>query len=323
MTKSKCTERQMPLGSAVSIIIPLFNKEDTIRKTLTQVLKVGPYPNEIIVVDDGSTDQSYKIAQEFSENISLYRQTNKGPSSARNLGAKHARNKHLVFLDADDELVEGVCEEHLRLRELFPKSRLTYVSFEIYDVLKDVSEEQILTSRLDSYESQEPREFSRFNFKLIENIAAGSFCIDKDIFLKSGGFDENLKIWEITDSLIRFRLHTKSQAISPKVLCRKNNDSRNSQFCRFQKNIDQHIYYSRKLLSYADLLPNSEIRRVSLEVIYCLNKLWIERNILKMSELYSDAYKTLGPNALRGLSLKIRVTSAIMLNIKKFARNQS
>jgi glycosyltransferase involved in cell wall biosynthesis len=293
----------------ISIIIPLFNKERTIRETLTRLLDVAPFPNEIIVVDDGSTDSSYAIANEFIGKITLHRQENAGPSVARNQGARLAKNSHLIFLDADDYLLPGVCQEHLRLRDKFPKASLTCVSFEVKDLTSDNTERQILADRTER--TKELIEFivESLDFRFIENIAAGSFCVDRDVFLRAGGFDESLRIWEITDAMIRFRLETKYQAISAKVLCRINRDSHNSQFNRTVNNNEQYTYYSRKLLQYSESFTEQDKFRVAQEVVFCLNRLWVARSFQRMSALMDEALKLLGPAYFKDVSTKVKLTS--------------
>lgn len=87
----------------ISVIIPLFNKENTIQKTIDSILKQSISDYEIVVVDDGSTDNSPEIIKRIqSEKISFYSQENKGPSAARNLGVKKAKGEWIVFMDADD-----------------------------------------------------------------------------------------------------------------------------------------------------------------------------------------------------------------------------
>lgn len=83
----------------VSVIIPTYNEESVISDCLAS-LKNQSYKNtEIILVDDGSSDNTLKIAATF--NIRTYSQKHQGPGSARNLGAKHAKGKILIFADAD------------------------------------------------------------------------------------------------------------------------------------------------------------------------------------------------------------------------------
>ena len=87
----------------ISVIIPLYNKETTIAKTLSSIFMQEYNDYEIVIVDDGSTDNGLDIVQALqSEKISIYCQSNKGPSAARNLGVRKAKGDWIVFMDADD-----------------------------------------------------------------------------------------------------------------------------------------------------------------------------------------------------------------------------
>jgi glycosyltransferase involved in cell wall biosynthesis len=89
----------------VSIIIPVYNTEKYIVETIDSVINQTHTNIEIIVIDDGSTDSSKKLIQHISETenrVQYHYQTNKGVSSARNLGIEKAKGKYLFFLDADD-----------------------------------------------------------------------------------------------------------------------------------------------------------------------------------------------------------------------------
>ena len=93
----------------LSIIIPLYNKQDYILKTLNSVLSQEFKDYEIVVIDDGSTDNSVQIVKNISDKrIRLFRKENGGAASARNLGVKMAQGKWVLFLDADDTLVENM-----------------------------------------------------------------------------------------------------------------------------------------------------------------------------------------------------------------------
>lgn len=90
----------------ISIIIPLYNKEAYIRDTLSSLLQQQEAIFEVIVVDDGSTDNSVSIIKELSDSrIRLVQQPNKGPSSARNTGVRYAKYDWILYLDADDKLL--------------------------------------------------------------------------------------------------------------------------------------------------------------------------------------------------------------------------
>ena len=85
-----------------SIIIPTLNEESIIEKAINQFSSIkNKYNIEIIVSDSGSSDQTVSIARNISDKVVVYEQDNCNISKARNLGAEHAKNKILVFLDAD------------------------------------------------------------------------------------------------------------------------------------------------------------------------------------------------------------------------------
>lgn len=92
----------------LSIIIPLYNKERTIASTIESVLSQEYKDFELVVVDDGSTDNGCNIVESIGDDrIKLYRKSNGGPSSARNYGIKKAIGKWIMFLDADDTLLDN------------------------------------------------------------------------------------------------------------------------------------------------------------------------------------------------------------------------
>lgn len=96
----------------LSIIIPLYNKQDRIIKTLDSVLSQECGDFELVIVDDGSTDNSVQEVKSVNdERIRLFQKENGGPSSARNYGVKMANGKWLFFLDADDTLEVGALKQ--------------------------------------------------------------------------------------------------------------------------------------------------------------------------------------------------------------------
>lgn len=120
----------MPISSnkKVSIVIPCYNYARYLRECLESVMNQTYRNIEIIVVDDGSTehDEVLKVWRDtvpvntFKEGEPLYRfwyQKNKGLAGARNTGIKLAKGDYIMCLDADDKLVPGAIEEHVRLME--------------------------------------------------------------------------------------------------------------------------------------------------------------------------------------------------------------
>ncbi|MHC5738678.1 glycosyltransferase family 2 protein [Nostoc sp.] len=88
--------------STISVIIPNYNRADLIKITLENIFSQTLKPTEVIVVDDGSTDNSVEIIRSFGSKITLICQTNQGPGAARNAGLKVATGDYIQFFDSDD-----------------------------------------------------------------------------------------------------------------------------------------------------------------------------------------------------------------------------
>lgn len=91
----------------VSCIIAAHNAAKYLRETLDNVLAQRSVTFEVIVVDDGSTDETAEIAASYGDRLRLVRQENAGVSAARSRGIEHARGELIVFVDADDLCAEG------------------------------------------------------------------------------------------------------------------------------------------------------------------------------------------------------------------------
>lgn len=169
----------------VSIIVPFFNAEKTITSTIQSVIDQSFREWELILVDDGSTDDSVKICKEFLSypNVRLIQQLNRGVSAARNFGASYANGKYLTFLDADD----SISMSHLAdfYHESFDYPEVLTCDMKIYTGKKKMEK---TIRKNESYRSSIP----------------GSWMIRKDIFQNIGGFDERLKFAENTELFFRF-----------------------------------------------------------------------------------------------------------------------
>ena len=97
----------------VSVVIPCYNAARFIEQAVVSALEQSSRPTEIIVVDDGSTDGSAEKAQRFGLPVRVIRQTNAGPSVARNTGIKASSGELIAFLDADDYWLPHKLERQL------------------------------------------------------------------------------------------------------------------------------------------------------------------------------------------------------------------
>jgi glycosyltransferase involved in cell wall biosynthesis len=109
-------------GGLVTVVIPCYNQAHFLGEAIESVLAQS-YPNfEIIVVDDGSTDNTSEVASGYpSEKVRLLGQKNKGRSAARNLGLRQSRGEYVVFLDSDDRLLPEALEVGERELEAHPE----------------------------------------------------------------------------------------------------------------------------------------------------------------------------------------------------------
>jgi len=113
----------MTAETLVSIVTPCYNAEKYIADTLRSVQSQSWTAWELIIVNDGSTDQSHEVILPFlaDPRIHYYRQANAGVSAARNHGLEKARGSHVLFLDADDLLERSFLEKRLRFLEQHPQ----------------------------------------------------------------------------------------------------------------------------------------------------------------------------------------------------------
>ncbi len=119
-------------GVKYSVVIPLYNKAEYISRTLKSVLAQSFQNFEVIVVDDGSRDDSLKIARQTdSDKIRVIAQENQGTAIARNTGIEHASGEYIAFLDADDEWKSNYLETIDTLTEKYPQSDVFVTAYRV------------------------------------------------------------------------------------------------------------------------------------------------------------------------------------------------
>lgn len=105
----------------ISVVIPLYNKEAIVARSIGSVLSQSFADFEVVVVDDGSTDRSAEIVRAFDDpRVRLVSQENGGPSKARNTGTRHANGDWIIYLDADDEMLPDTLEHFHHLSMTHP-----------------------------------------------------------------------------------------------------------------------------------------------------------------------------------------------------------
>lgn len=108
----------------ITVVIPLYNKESSIARALDCVLGQTYSDYELVVVDDGSTDDGAAVVEQYNDpRIRLIKQKNGGVSAARNRGIEEARGEYIALLDADDVWYTNHLEDLAQLIELYPQCK--------------------------------------------------------------------------------------------------------------------------------------------------------------------------------------------------------
>lgn len=227
----------------ISVIIPLYNKVATVGRAVDSALRQD-VDIEIVVVDDGSTDGSGKIVKGYGDRLRYIRQDNEGPSAARNCGVQASRFPILVFLDADDELLPGCLSAHIACRQSWPDVQLSLSpSCSIKKIIENQPQEFI---HVDGFYYTK-----RFDVKMIAGMPVDGICVDRDLFEKVGGFDKQLRCWEVTDLMYRLSLESPVIGILDRTYVKVHKNIDNSQFKKAKNDI---IFRRRYILNILNIL---------------------------------------------------------------------
>jgi glycosyltransferase involved in cell wall biosynthesis len=126
----------------VSVIIPAYNAARYLAEAIESVLTQAFQDFEIVLVDDGSTDSTLRVAERYRERVQIYEQTHLGPSAARNAGLRLARGEFLAFLDADDRFLPGKLARQVAYLRANPQVDVVYSNGYGYRITEHRKEEQ-------------------------------------------------------------------------------------------------------------------------------------------------------------------------------------
>lgn len=173
------------MNKLVSAIIPTYNREKTICRAIDSVLNQTYKNIEIIIVDDGSTDDTLKLLKKYGSSIKVVNQCHKGANAARNRGIKEAKGEYIAFLDSDDEWLPQ--KTHMQLDYLEKKGK--QVCFCPYKLVADKI--QIIPGNyadVDIYENDINLVLSRGNV-----IGTPTLIMKKSILDDVGLFNESMQ----------------------------------------------------------------------------------------------------------------------------------
>jgi glycosyltransferase involved in cell wall biosynthesis len=178
-----------------SIVIPLYNKEKYIQRTLDSVLAQSFADFEVVVVDDGSTDNGTSVVRSFGDQrIRLIQQKNSGGSAARNRGIAEAKGKWISLLDADDEYKPDFLKEAWLCIEQFPQVGAVYTRF----IEVKGEGKTYFPKERDGYEFLDDYCSYAMSSQGCE-IWTGAITVRADIFESTGLFPVDVKVGEGED----------------------------------------------------------------------------------------------------------------------------
>ncbi|QOP40872.1 glycosyltransferase [Sulfurimonas marina] len=192
----------------ITVVIPTYNRYNFLKRAITSVLEQTYQPKEIIVVDDGSADETSQIKNDFPQIKYIY-QKNQGVSSARNTGIKNAKCEWIAFLDSDDLFVKEKLQRQVDFHKQNSEILMSYTD-EIW--IRDNQEIKI------------PKKFQKIGKDIFTenlsycNIAPSSVLIHEQVFEKVGLFDTSLEVCEDYDLWLRILLEYEVVLIKKKLI---------------------------------------------------------------------------------------------------------
>ena len=192
----------------ITVVIPTYNRYTLLKRAITSLYKQTYKPKEIIVVDDGSTDDTSQIQNDFPEIIYIY-QPNRGVSAARNVGIKKATCEWIAFLDSDDEFHPEKLQKQVTFHQQNPNILMSYTA-----------EKWIRNSK----EVKIPKKYRKIGKDaFVENlsycnIAPSSVLLHRKVLDDVGLFDENLEVCEDYDMWLRITQKYEVGLINEKLI---------------------------------------------------------------------------------------------------------
>lgn len=178
----------------ISVIIPTFNRANMIRKALESVLMQKNVTTEIIVVDDGSTDNTDFLIKNQFKTVKYFKQEHRGVSAARNLGIMNATGTYVALLDSDDQWELCKLTKQLNFLIKNPNYNLVHCSEKWYRAGLEVRQKK--------YHDRGPKDLFKRSLRRCL-ISPSSVLIRKALFKHVGFFDETLPACEDYDLWLR------------------------------------------------------------------------------------------------------------------------
>ena len=191
----------------VSVIIPAYNAANHIARAIDSVLSQSHKPDEIIIIDDGSTDDTQSIVQKYLPNVTYIYQANAGVSAARNTGIETANSEWIAFLDSDDEWSTDILKLQIELLKQHPHLVWTTANYTV--CLCDEQRKRPIIEPLQAANILNGKTFHEDFFSAFKRKAAGwtgTMLIKKSVLIDNNSFNPTLKTAEDIDLWFRIAM---------------------------------------------------------------------------------------------------------------------
>jgi len=184
----------------ISVVMPVYNAENYVRQAVESVLNQTYQNIELILINDGSTDNSLSVIQAYvaDERVKILTQKNSGACVARNRGLNEAEGEFVKFLDADDVLYPNIIEEQLKEIQPLAENEIVFGDFDFIDSEGEITYEYVFNKN--DLLQKDPDSFFLNNWEIL----ISSPLHRKQLLKNVGGFDESLKSGQEQD--LHFRL---------------------------------------------------------------------------------------------------------------------
>jgi glycosyltransferase involved in cell wall biosynthesis len=304
-----------------TVVIPTYNNAEHIARTLDSVCSQTLKPHQVIVIDDGSTDNTAQIVKKY-DNVEYIHQENAGASSARNTGIENATGQWIAFLDADDEWLPEYLEKQTALLEANPD--LQWAGANYHRCYCNDEKQVVAESSQDALECLSGKEYFDNYFTAYLNGTrgwTGTLIIKKSIFETAGMFntsqlrfnDEDMW-WRIAFMNIPFGYNAQPLAIyhmhiSDSITKKYKVDE---QFAEF---MDRHLSYAEQAGCYEQFEPCA--KRMVKYWIHCF---WYDENVINIRTLldrFDNILESDYKRLVRFLTICPKLTSAMMPLLSK------
>ncbi len=270
------------MNKLISVIIPTLNRANLLERALRSVVNQTFPPDEIIVVDNGSTDDTKNMIKDNFQNIKYYFLSDKGVSKARNLGIKNSNCEWVSFLDSDDEWHPKKLEKQINLIKTNSKCKFIHSNEIWYRNGKNLNQ-------LKKHKKKGGNIFK--NCLKMCCISPSSVIINKNLFSNYGLFDESFQVCEDYEMWLRMSAKEEIFFLEDKLLIK--HGGHKDQLSKKFWGMDRFRVYAIE----KNLLKNNFSKdQNGLAIFYLLQKLRViingakKRNNIKTYEEFKKKY---------------------------------